>query len=32
MIDNSGSALPPLNYILGREMEHSCKGYFKKNM
>ncbi|ECR5841085.1 DUF2920 family protein, partial [Campylobacter coli] len=24
VIDNSGSALPPLNYILGREMESSC--------
>ncbi len=26
VIDNSGSALPPLNYILGREMEHSYGG------
>ncbi|EGT3378230.1 DUF2920 family protein, partial [Campylobacter coli] len=24
VIDNSGSALPPLNYILGREMESGC--------
>ncbi|EAK7750720.1 DUF2920 family protein [Campylobacter jejuni] len=24
VIDNSGSALPPLNYILGREMEDGC--------
>ncbi|HEB7635359.1 TPA: DUF2920 family protein [Campylobacter coli] len=24
VIDNSGSALPPLNYILGREMECGC--------
>ncbi len=24
VIDNSGSAVPPLNYILGREMESAC--------
>ncbi|WP_426723433.1 DUF2920 family protein [Campylobacter coli] len=24
VIDNSGSAVPPLNYILGREMESGC--------
>ncbi|EAL5211947.1 carbonic anhydrase [Campylobacter coli] len=24
VVDNSGSALPPLNYILGREMESGC--------
>ncbi|MCW1365705.1 DUF2920 family protein [Campylobacter jejuni] len=29
VIDNSGSALPPLNYILGREMEHSCGDYYE---
>ncbi len=29
MIDNSGSALPPLNYILGREMEHSYGDYYE---
>ncbi|ENH9054813.1 DUF2920 family protein [Campylobacter jejuni] len=29
VIDNSGSALPPLNYILGREMEHSYGDYYE---
>ncbi|RTI70744.1 carbonic anhydrase [Campylobacter jejuni] len=28
VIDNSGSALPPLNYILGREMEGGCDYVF----
>ncbi|HEB9273082.1 carbonic anhydrase [Campylobacter sp. BCW_6875] len=28
VIDNSGSALPPLNYILGREMENGCDYVF----
>ncbi|EMJ8345700.1 DUF2920 family protein [Campylobacter jejuni] len=28
VIDNSGSALPPLNYILGREMESGCDYVF----
>ncbi|HEA8276350.1 TPA: DUF2920 family protein [Campylobacter jejuni] len=29
VIDNSGSAVPPLNYILGREMEHSYSEYYE---
>ncbi|EAI5590621.1 DUF2920 family protein [Campylobacter coli] len=29
VIDNSGSAVPPLNYILGREMEHSYGDYYE---
>ncbi|EAL4765667.1 DUF2920 family protein [Campylobacter coli] len=29
VVDNSGSALPPLNYILGREMEHSYGDYYE---
>ncbi|ENT5760240.1 DUF2920 family protein [Campylobacter coli] len=29
VIDNSGSAVPPLNYILGREMEHSYGEYYE---
>ncbi|MEH0383290.1 DUF2920 family protein [Campylobacter coli] len=29
VIDNSGSALPPLNYILGREMEYSYGDYYE---
>ncbi|ECQ5952165.1 DUF2920 family protein [Campylobacter jejuni] len=29
VIDNSGSALPPLIYILGREMEHSYGDYYE---
>ncbi|HFP7510441.1 DUF2920 family protein [Campylobacter jejuni] len=28
VIDNSGSALPPLNYILGREMDSGCDYVF----
>ncbi|EDP3487157.1 DUF2920 family protein [Campylobacter jejuni] len=28
VIDNSGSAVPPLNYILGREMEGGCDYVF----
>ncbi|HEF1672819.1 TPA: DUF2920 family protein [Campylobacter jejuni] len=29
VIDNSGSALPPLIYILGREMKHSYGDYYE---
>ncbi len=30
VIDNSGSAIPPLNYIIGRELEDCCGDYYEE--